>query len=95
VRCDAIRKLIGQELAGKPSVERDELLGRAIGRVMAHELYHVLLRTTSHGGQGLAAPSQSVAELLSERDVFAPGDERKLSQSAGWDFVESFGLPDR
>jgi hypothetical protein len=90
VRCDAVRKLIGRDLALQPSYEREDLFGRALGRVLAHELYHILLRTTSHGRQGLARPAQSSADLLADRDNFAPADERKLSQSSSSDSTESF-----
>ncbi len=79
VRCNPVRKLIAHDLAFEPSAEREELLGRALGRVLAHELYHILLRTTSHGGQGLARPAQSSSDLLASSDSFAPVDERKLS----------------
>jgi hypothetical protein len=91
VRCDMVRKLISRELYAKPSRERDVLLGRALGRVMAHELYHILLRTTGHGSNGLARPVQSSADLMADRDDFAPSDERKLSQSSVLDETDSSG----
>ena len=90
VRCDAVRKLIGRDLALQPSYEREDLFGRALGRVLAHELYHILLHTTRHGTQGLARSAQSSADLLADRDNFAPSDERKLSQSSSSDSTESF-----
>jgi len=91
VRCDPVRKLINRELYAKPSREREVLLGRALGRVMAHELYHILLRTTSHGSNGLARPAQSSADLMADRDNFAPVDQRKLSQSGALDETDSSG----
>ncbi len=48
--------------------ERSDLLfGRALARVLAHELYHVLAKTHSHTGQGIADKSLSGAQLISER----------------------------
>jgi hypothetical protein len=91
VRCDTVRKLIYRELYAKPSRQREVLLGRALGRVMAHELYHILLRSTSHGSNGLARPAQSSADLTADRDDFAPADERKLAQSSAPDETESSG----
>ena len=80
VRCNPVRALIARDLAGEPSDEREDLLGRALGRVLAHELYHILLRTTAHGSQGLARPAQSSSDLIADRDTFAPADEQKLTR---------------
>jgi hypothetical protein len=94
VRCDPVRKLIYRELYAKPSKQREVLLGRALGRVMAHELFHIILRSTDHGSNGLARPAQSSADLTGERDNFAPADQLRLSQSSAVsapDEVESSG----
>jgi len=93
VHCDAVRRLIGRDLALQPSYEHEDLFGRALGRVLAHELYHILLRSTRHGTQGLARPVQSSADLLADRDNFAPADERKLSSSP--ETTESFAANGR
>lgn len=82
VRCDSVHKVIDRDLrAANTSVDREELLGRALGRVMAHELYHVLLRTRSHGRSGLARPVLTSSDLLAVHDTFAPADEHKLTES--------------
>jgi hypothetical protein len=81
VRCDAVRRFIQSELQGIAGSEREQLLGRALGRVLAHELYHVLLRTRNHGHDGLSRPAQSSAELVASRTQFAQQDERKLAES--------------
>lgn len=81
LQCDSVRKLIDRDLRVAPASGQDELLGRALGRVMAHELYHVLLRTRAHGRSGLARPAQNSAELLAPRNTFAGEEERKLAQS--------------
>ncbi len=44
----------------------DRLLGRALGRVVAHEMGHLLLGTTSHAIDGLMKPSFSARDLLLE-----------------------------
>src|SRR5215469_1885950 len=91
VRCDPIRQLISRELNRQPGQGREDLLGRAMGRVLAHELYHIVLRSTSHGHDGLAREAQSSSDLTAERDDFSPSDERKLSQSVAGDDSESPG----
>lgn len=82
ILCDAVRKLIDRDLRVAASEDRDKLLGRAIGRVTAHELYHILLRTTSHSHEGLARYAQSAAELLAPRHSFSGPDQRKIAQFA-------------
>jgi hypothetical protein len=44
--------------------ERQKAFGIALGRVVAHELYHILARTTAHAGHGLAKASESLEELV-------------------------------
>jgi hypothetical protein len=80
VRCDSVRKAIDRDLRAA-AADRDELLGRALGRVMAHELYHVLLRTRGHGRNGLARPVLTSSDLLAVHDTFTASDEHKLSES--------------
>jgi hypothetical protein len=89
VRCDSVRRVIDRDLRAATSADREELLGRALGRVMAHELYHVLLRTRKHGHSGLARPVLTSADLLAVHDNFASSDERRLAESLGADAAAS------
>jgi hypothetical protein len=79
--CDAVHRLVDRDLRGVRSNQRDELLGRAYGRVLAHELYHILARTSDHGDHGLGRWEQSSAELLSPSSSFAETDERRMADS--------------
>jgi hypothetical protein len=82
IRCDAVRSFIHSDLRSTSAFDREQLLGRALGRVLVHELYHVLLRTRNHGREGLSRPAQSSVELLASRTQFARQDERRLSESS-------------
>lgn len=82
IQCDAVRQFVASELKGRAVAEQEEMLGRALGRVIAHELYHMLLRTKEHGREGLARPMISRAELVRPRQTFAPADEARLSAGA-------------
>jgi hypothetical protein len=83
IHCDRIRSFVAAPLSIYGSaVVRDEMFGRAVARVMAHELYHILLKTTSHGKKGLARASQTAGQLIAPRTTFAHDDERKLSAEA-------------
>jgi hypothetical protein len=54
-----------------PALLRDLALGRAVGRVLAHELGHFLLRSRWHAQSGLMRPTQSAADLAGpERALF-------------------------
>lgn len=83
IRCDHIRRFVAIPLASTGSLEaREEMLGRAVARVIAHEIYHIVLRTTGHGKKGLARATQSASQLVSARLNFAQEDERRLSAEA-------------
>lgn len=67
VACDAVHRLIDRDLRGARPADRERLLGRALGRVMAHELYHVLSESTRHGQTGVTRAALSSSDLLSDR----------------------------
>ena len=48
-----------------PTALRDRVLGRIVGRVLAHEIGHFVLRSPRHASRGLMRPIQYVAELIS------------------------------
>jgi len=65
VECDRVRASI-RSANGMRQLS-DLVLGRALARVLAHELYHVLARTSTHPGAGLAKRFLSGLELISDR----------------------------
>ena len=65
VRCDQVRKALTFLAPSASKEQRQAALGRAMARVVAHELYHVLARTTSHAQHGLAKASQPLKDLIS------------------------------
>lgn len=66
VDCDRIRELMTLPLAQAVPPERARLLGRAMARVLAHELYHFLMNTPRHSSTGIAKSAYTAAELASE-----------------------------
>jgi hypothetical protein len=48
------------------------LLGRAMGRVLAHEVFHAILKTPNHSARGIAKPSFTPAELFGAELRFEP-----------------------
>jgi hypothetical protein len=77
VDCDRIRSLIYPALIAAPQHERSRLMGRAMGRVLAHELYHIFTNSTHHGG-GLAKPVYTGAELVSNNFRFENRETNSL-----------------
>jgi hypothetical protein len=75
VLCDAVHRLVDRDLRAARSSEREELLGRALGRVLAHELFHILARTTDHAHQGISRAEQSSADLLAPGGSFAGSED--------------------
>lgn len=70
-----------QIVAGRGGLESGELLGRA----MAHEVGHLLLRAAGHSRTGLMRAVWADAELMENRRedwVFSPQDRRQLRAAA-------------
>ena len=83
VQCDEVRNALRFLRASAGLKERQLALGRALGRVVAHELYHIFARTTAHTARGLAKPSQSLDELVSvEGPKFEADDSRAMKKPA-------------
>jgi len=69
--CGGLRAFLGQQLLALRPADRDGALGRALGRVLAHELYHIFAATTRHASEGVGKPTYSVEDLLSTDFRFA------------------------
>jgi hypothetical protein len=70
VDCASLNSALTGPLATEPGARRDYLFGRAIARVLAHEFYHVLLKTGDHAHEGIARPSFNVTDLITEHFEF-------------------------
>jgi hypothetical protein len=56
--------------SGKPVILCNEIVGRALGRVVAHEIYHVVTRTAEHSLTGVAQPRLTPEDLAAARCCF-------------------------
>lgn len=79
VDCDRIRAFVRGPLYRTDPRDRDRILGRAIGRVIAHELYHTLGRTTHHGSGRVGHAAYTVRELIDED---TPIDQERVPDPA-------------
>jgi len=78
----SVTRLIGPLLADEAGAQRDYFYGRAIARVAAHELYHVVMGSRAHCHEGVAKASFSVNDLLDERFDFDRVALARLRQRA-------------
>jgi hypothetical protein len=70
VLCDQIKTCIAGALSGSCARDRETAFGRALGRVVAHELYHILGKTTDHTREGISKALQNSADLIKEHFTF-------------------------
>jgi hypothetical protein len=70
VKCDAVKQALSYLRPEANARERQKALGLAMGRVVAHELYHVLAQTTAHAARGLAQAAESLQDLVAARPAF-------------------------
>jgi hypothetical protein len=66
IECDRIRSSVAR-VSDLSSYEAQQQFGQAMGRVVVHELYHMLSASTVHTKEGLTKPGLSAAELVSDR----------------------------
>ena len=67
VDCDRIRSYLGVALSRLEATDRAVDFGRAVGRVLAHEFYHIFAHTREHELGGLGKPNVSVRELMAAK----------------------------
>lgn len=84
IECDQVRKALAYLDPAAGRSERQKALGLALGRVVAHELYHILARTTTHASDGLARATQSLRDLIApEEDLsFRAKDSEAIHKGA-------------
>jgi len=82
IYCDAIRAHLAGDLRGWNPEKRRAAFGRAVGRVVAHELYHVLAKTQHHATKGLGKATYTPRELLSDNFRFEKNEVWELRSQA-------------
>jgi hypothetical protein len=80
VRCDQVKKALAYLHSDQK--DRQRAFGLALGRVVAHELYHILARTTSHAAMGLAKATEPLEELIAPRGLFFRDQETRAIRNS-------------
>jgi hypothetical protein len=78
MNCDRLRAFIAGEEPVRSGEE--QRMGIAMGRVVAHELYHVLLQTGEHSEKGIAKAVFTPAALLRASFGFEAGELDRIRQ---------------
>jgi hypothetical protein len=64
VACDHVTASVRSAMAGGDFARADLLLGRALGRVVAHEMAHMLSKSGTHARSGVDRPALSGKSLI-------------------------------
>ncbi len=89
IHCGSLSRVLGPMLAQEAGARREFLYGRAMARVLAHELYHILANTKDHDRDGIAKPHFTSGDLVTERFDFEHTTLAKLARPAAADVVDT------
>jgi hypothetical protein len=91
INCDTLTQMLAPSLATVEPGRKDFLYGRAMGRLLAHELYHMLVNKREHGVSGVGKASFGANDVLGERFSFEQATlaEFRDTDSAGAEEEES------
>jgi hypothetical protein len=78
VACDKVTSAVRSAMSGSDFANADVLLGRALGRVLAHEVVHMLSKSGAHGHTGVAKTALSGSQLIAPELRLEPQDVARL-----------------
>ncbi len=78
VNCETLTQFLTPVIMDQPDARREFLYGRAMGRVVAHELYHILSNEPGHDEGGVAKPSFTTRDILADQFNFNHATLAKL-----------------
>jgi hypothetical protein len=80
VECDRVTRTMRTAMSGGDFAKADLLLGRALGRVLAHEVVHILTNSGRHGTTGVARTALSGSQLIAPELALDPDDLQRISE---------------
>lgn len=81
VECDRVAYAVRTAIAPGAYSIADELMGRALGRVVAHEMIHMLTRSARHGNEGVGSSALTGKQLIEESLGLSGYDIGRLEES--------------
>jgi hypothetical protein len=80
VDCGRVASSVHYAMSRGDYSRADQLVGRAMGRVVAHELVHMLTKSIRHGSEGVEKASLSGKQLIEESLPLSAFDIDRLKQ---------------
>jgi hypothetical protein len=80
VECDRVVDWASRAMSDSDCGRGDLLIGRAMGRVVAHELIHILTKSTTHGVEGVEKPAFSGKQLITQSLPLSAFDVDRLKR---------------
>jgi hypothetical protein len=80
VNCDRVVNSARNAMLGTEYARADLLIGRALGRVVTHELVHMITRSAEHGTEGVEKSSLSGRQLIAGELPLSAFDIDRLKQ---------------
>lgn len=78
VDCARLIRILGPTLQPLSVPSRKTLLGRALARVIAHEIYHILAQTPDHETRGLSKAQFSLRDLTASEFELSPSSVQRI-----------------
>lgn len=78
IDCDRVTASVQSAMWGDDFARRDYLMGRALGRVLAHEFVHVLTRSGMHATEGVEQTALSGKDLVGAPLKLSRADLQRL-----------------
>jgi hypothetical protein len=78
VECGKLTSVVRSAMFGGDFAHADLLFGRALGRVLAHEVVHMLSKSAAHGHGGVAKKALSGLQLIAPEIHLATEDVERL-----------------
>ena len=82
VYCNELRQYLGANAAPLRDSGRSLLYGRALGRIVSHEMWHIFAETDKHASGGVARACYTRQDLLQSVFFFDPAEEKILHEYA-------------
>ncbi len=80
--CTALNRFLAPVASAPSQAEQDNLYGRSMARLLAHEFYHILAQTDDHATSGIAKARFSTADLLADHFDFETSALERLRPPA-------------
>jgi hypothetical protein len=73
IYCDRVAA-VARPAMRRSGTGTDEEMGRALAKVLAHELTHIITKSQTHGKAGVAGRSLSGRQLVDDETTLEPDD---------------------